>query len=205
MFAKGADDLGPADYVAAIATILPLDQAKIVAAQYPCASFEADLGRSACWWAVAAFIRDAMFLCPALHTANVLSTLPRASAPKVYSYMYTQVLAIVDVVDVFKPLRVFHGSELPSVFDLWPVLIGEGEAAMGAWFGTSWMNFAAKGDPNYAGAPAWPSFGAANETVAISTSAKGVALEPLANYFSETCDFWKANPIASSVIWGGRR
>jgi para-nitrobenzyl esterase len=60
MFAPGPKDLNASGYIGAIATILPLAQAELVAAQYPCADYEADLGQSACWWALAAVIRDSM-------------------------------------------------------------------------------------------------------------------------------------------------
>ena len=103
MFAKGPKDLNETDYVAAIATILPLAQAELVAAEYPCSAFKADLGQSACWWAIAQFIRDAMFACPVQTTASALATQSRISAPKTFAYFYTQVLFIVDIVDLFKP------------------------------------------------------------------------------------------------------
>lgn len=103
MFARGGKDLNASEYVAAIASILPLAQAELVAAQYPCADFEPDLGQSACWWAVAQFIRDGMFACPVQTTAATLTTLPRNSSGQVYAYMYTQVLAVVEIVDLFKP------------------------------------------------------------------------------------------------------
>lgn len=203
MFAPGPKDLNASGYISAIATILPLAQAELVAAQYPCADYEADLGQSACWWAIAALIRDSMFVCPAQTTASTLTALPRNSSGQTFAYMYSQILAIVEIVDLFKPYRVFHGSELLSVFDLWPGLIGEGEAAMGRWFATSWTSFAATGNPNFAGAPAWPAFGANNVTVAISTGADGVVLERLPSFARDACAFWAANPIEAGVVWGG--
>lgn len=203
MFAKGGKDLNASEYIQAIASILPLAQAELVAAQYPCSDFEPDLGQSACWWAVAQFIRDAMFACPVQTTAATLTSLPRANAGKTFAYFYTQILAIVEIVDLFKPYRVFHGSELVSVFDLWPALIGTGEAALGRWIATAWTNFAATGDPNVAGGPAWPPFSQGSTTAAISTSADGVVLELLPSFLKDACAFWAANPIESGVIWGG--
>jgi hypothetical protein len=92
---------------------------------------------------------------------------------------------------------------LLSVFDLWPGLIGEGEEAMGRWFATSWTSFAATGNPNFAGAPTWPAFGANNVTMAISTGAGGVVLERLPSFARDACAFWAANPIEAGVVWGG--
>jgi para-nitrobenzyl esterase len=231
MFARGPKDLNESGYVAAIATILPLAQAELVAAEYPCSAFKADLGQSACWWAIARFIRDAMFACPVQATASELATQSRNSAAKTYAYFYTQVLFIVDIVDLFKPYvsdvetvrhdenspsphthmlahystsyRCFHGSELPLVFDLWPAMWGEGEASMATWFASSWTNFAATGDPNYAGSPAnWLPFGATNSSAVISTGAGGVVVNNTASLLTQQCAFWAANPIAESVIWG---
>ena len=103
MFAPGPKDLNETEYVAEIATILPLAQAKIVAAAYPCSLFKPDLGASACWWGIAQFFRDAMMACPVMTTASTLATQPRSSASKTFAYFYTQVLFIVDIVDLFKP------------------------------------------------------------------------------------------------------
>lgn len=74
---------------------------------------------------------------------------------------------------------------------------------MGKWFASAWTAFAATGNPNFAGGPAWPPFHAAGETMAISTTAEGVVLESLPAYLRETCAFWAANPIEAGVIWGG--
>lgn len=48
LFVRAPKDLNESGFVAAIATILPLPQAELVAAQYPCSDFTADLGQSAC-------------------------------------------------------------------------------------------------------------------------------------------------------------
>ena len=113
-------------------------------------------------------------------------------------------LFIVDIVDLFKPYRCFHGSELPLVFNLWPALIGVGEGALGTWFSTAWTTFAATGNPNSKGAPVWAPFGSLNSTVVISTGVGGVNLTNKQGLLSSQCAFWAANPIASSVIWGGQ-
>ena len=112
-------------------------------------------------------------------------------------------LFIVDIVDFFKPYRCFHGSELPLVFDLWPAMFGEGEAALAAWVAKAWTSFAATGDPNHAGAPApWPPFRNANETLLFDTGAGGVNLTAVPNLLADKCAFWSQNPISEEVIWG---
>jgi carboxylesterase type B len=204
MFVRAPKDLNETTYTAAIAQILGPDLAADVAAQYPCSAYKADLGQGACWWALAAVERDCMFTCPVSTSSFHLANLPgRTNSAHSYAYWYTQVLLVVDIVDLFKPYRCFHGSELPSVFDLWPALIGEGEAAMAQWFVRAWTAFAATGDPNYAGAPgAWSPFGAGNSTLVISTGAGGVSLNNTASIFADPCAFWAAHPVPESVIWG---
>lgn len=138
-----------------------------------------------------------------LSLALTLAIIPTPPPP--FSF-FDHILAVVDVVDLFKPYRVFHGSELPLVFDLWPALIGPGETDLGKFFASAWASFAATGDPNVAGAPAWPSFAAGgNVTLGISTSAQGVVVESLPSFLKDTCAFWAANPIDYSVIWGAER
>jgi hypothetical protein len=207
MFVRAPKDLNESQYTAAIAEILSPDLAVKVAAYYPCSQFKADLGQSSCWWALAAIERDFAFTCPAQSSAYLLSSqASRANAARTFAYFYTQVLFILDIVDIFKPYRCFHGSELPSVFDLWPALWGEGEAAMAQWFTTAWTTFAATGDPNFEGAPgAWAPFGGgegSNSTLVIGTGAGGVNLTNSRGIFADACAFWAANPVPESVIWG---
>ena len=209
MFAKAPKDLTPSAYPAAVAAILGPALADAVVAAYPCSSYKSDLGQSACWWALAAAIRDSCFACPVQSSAAVLAggAGGRSQAGSTYAYFYTQVLAVVEIVDLFKPYRCFHGSELPSVFDLWPALIGEGEVAMAEWFVSAWTSFAATGNPNYAGAPGtWQPFGtSAHSTLVISTGAGGVQLNNTQQLLAGPCEFWAAHPVPESVIWGGGR
>jgi para-nitrobenzyl esterase len=58
MFVRAPKALNASGYTAAIAQILGPVQAPLVAAQYPCSAYQADLGQSACWWALAAVERD---------------------------------------------------------------------------------------------------------------------------------------------------
>ncbi len=92
---------------------------------------------------------------------------------------------MIEIVDLFTPLRCFHASELFSVFDFTVALWGAGEVCqLAGWvvvlvfmlltlrgciycsrggvqtdmaraFVTYWTNFAVTGDPNGAGVPVW--------------------------------------------------
>ena len=203
LFTRAPKDLNASDYVSAILAMLPTlppASAAAVAAQYPCSDFSPALGQSACWWAITRFIRDAMFACPVQSAAALLTGLPgRANGAATFAYAYEQVLFLVDIVDLFKPYRCFHGSELPLVFNLWPTLMGFGEARLGDYMSGAWTAFAATGNPNVPGAPVWAPFGAAASTVRITTSAAGVALNNTPGLLAAQCAFWKANPIPVRV------
>jgi para-nitrobenzyl esterase len=58
MFVRAPKNLNASDYAGAIGAILGAQQAAVVAAEYPCADYKADLGQSDCWWALAAVERD---------------------------------------------------------------------------------------------------------------------------------------------------
>ena len=115
-----------------------------------------------------------------------------------------QVLFIVDIVDLFKPYRCFHGSELPLVFNLWPAMWGEGEDDLAQFFTNSWTSFAASGSPNYAASPAaaWAPFGSTASSAILSTGPGGVNVTNAPGLLADKCAFWRANPIDASVIWG---
>ena len=54
---------------------------------YKFSDFQPALGQSACWWAIAQFIRDAMFACPVEHTAATLAGLPgRVNGAATFAY-----------------------------------------------------------------------------------------------------------------------
>jgi para-nitrobenzyl esterase len=200
MFVRAPKDLNASGYVAEIASVLPGPLSSVVAAEYPCSDFTSDLGQSNCWWGIAQVERDFAFAYPVVHTATTLSTLPsRASSNQVFAYYYTHVLFIVDIVDIFKPYRCFHGSELPAVFNLWPTLWGEGEAAMGQFFTDAWATFAATGNP---GVPKWQTWGTTNGTLVIDTGLGGVNISMAYNHLQEKNTFWANHFVPESVIWG---
>ena len=85
MFAKAPKDLNESGYLAAISEFLPRNQSEIVAKEYPCTDFRADLGQSACWWGVCELERDSMFACPVQKTAAALSAAARANGGNVFA------------------------------------------------------------------------------------------------------------------------
>ena len=131
-----------------------------------------------------------------------------AVAQPAYVYYYNQVLVLVDIIDLFRNLRVFHGSELVSVFDLTVLLWNDAEVAMAKTFVSYWSNFAVTGNPAVGPAtvPAWPAFGAAGNVAIISAiegppvSRTNVTIVQGVN--ADKCAFWAQTPIAESVIWG---
>ena len=155
-------------------------------------------------WAISAVLRDSQMLCPGLQSGAWLTQAGRTQPA--FVYFYTQILAIIDIVDIFRELRCFHGSELVSVFDFSVLLLGPGEPDMAKTFVSYWTNFAMNGDPNVGKpVPKWTSFGAgAGGNVArISTTPAGVNVTMVTGVQGQQCAFWKNVSIAPSVIWGG--
>ena len=110
----------------ALTTALGPALASAVATEYPVAQYEDT------WWTICAVLRDSSMLCPGRDTAGWLSAPSRSPAQSVHVYYYTQVLAVIEIVDLFKPLRCFHASELVSVFDFTVLLWGAGEVRAAA-------------------------------------------------------------------------
>jgi para-nitrobenzyl esterase len=114
------------------------------------------------------------------------------------------VLWIIEyIVDLFKPLGCFHGSELVNVFDLSVLLWGSGESALADVFVDYWTNFAATGNPNGATVPQWLPFTAAADNIAqLDTSAAGPNVTTVNGLRAGICQFWGNITIPESVIWG---
>jgi para-nitrobenzyl esterase len=62
-------------------------------------------------------------------------------------------------------LGAYHGAELPYVFDTHDAWLPTGpeDVALGRAMNAAWAQFAATGDPNGDGGPAWPEYGASGE------------------------------------------
>jgi para-nitrobenzyl esterase len=201
LFNSAPDGLNASDYVAALAAELGESLAEIVAAEYPPTYAESP------WWSISTVLRDSQMLCPARTTATLLNSPLRVNGTKpVYAYFYTQILELIDIVDIFRPLRCFHGSELVSVFDLQILLWGAGEQAMADTFVGYWTTFMNTGSPNGPNLPTWDPFtgnGTGQDLFAdISTTPAGVNVTMITGLQAQECAFWAANPIPEYVIWG---
>jgi hypothetical protein len=84
-------------------------------------------------------------ICPGKQSAAWLTGPQRQGGSfPVYTYYFVHTLLIVDIVDLFKPLGCFHGSELVNVFDLSIAMLGPGEPELGKQFVRYWVNFGIK-------------------------------------------------------------
>lgn len=128
---------------------------------------------------------DAIFTCP---TRKYARALVKAGAP-VYRYQLKRALDV----GAMATLGATHASELPYVFGNNDTLQGGvddrgqplREIAM-----RYWTRFAAKGDPNGASDPAWPTYDAATDPYMVLD----LPPAPAKGLLTETCDFWDALP-----------
>jgi len=122
------------------------DLAKLVLKEYKVSSFKRHKWGTAAFWACAEVITDYAMACAARRSARFQS----AQTPQVYLYQFTHELAAIKVLEAAskKPLGVFHGSELPFVFDTFDNFLGKKEKRLSQTFIDYWTTFAANGDPN---------------------------------------------------------
>ena len=135
----------PDEYRAAVTAMAPAAAAAILA-EYPAESYAS--GRAA----MIAVTTDALFTCGARRT--VRAALAGQGQP-VYRYFFTHTMAG----GVLRALGAFHGLELFFVFghlDTTGYTPTADEQALSVAMMHAWANFAATGDPNGTGAPAWP-------------------------------------------------
>jgi para-nitrobenzyl esterase len=138
------------EYQAAIAALVP-QHVDAALALYPAASYANPRA------AYVAFLTDVLFVCPARAQARAMAALE----PHTYLYAFTRQNLAGSVVG----LGVFHGSELPYVFDnfSFPFLaLGSDETLAGA-MGGYWTRFASQLDPNLDSAIAWPQYTEADD------------------------------------------
>ncbi len=147
--------------------------------QYPIASYPSPTR------ALAEVTGDAFFVCPARRTARLASA---AGAP-VYLYTF-QRLPSQPLLD---DAGVIHSAEIPFVFgiDTFPLgKVGPDGLPLSEAMQGYWTRFAATGDPNGAGALAWPPYDAAGDQHMLLDLplAAGTA------HKQAVCDFWDALP-----------
>jgi len=143
-----------------------------VLALYPASAYSSPAA------ALADLLGDGCFVCPTRQTARALST----GGVSTHLYSFTRVPASVS-----QPfLGCYHGAELPFVFDTPAAPWSTGEGALSAAMTGYWTRMAAAGDPNGAGATAWPSHAQATDAhlQLDLTVAAGAALR------KAQCDFW---------------
>jgi para-nitrobenzyl esterase len=137
----------------------------------------------------AAFIAltsDAKFICTARYVARTAS---RAQPEPVYRYFYTHVLDGTPTLPLYAEEGAFHGQELAPLFRHL-MLLGytpsAGELALSDAMDGYWSRFAAAGDPNGAGAVAWPPYDAATDPVILLDDTQAASAGVRTKY----CDFW---------------
>lgn len=201
LFNNAPTDLNASDYLSAMESWIGPELAVEVAQVYPPTYAESP------WWSFCAILRDSQMLCPGKDTGIWMNNPNRINGTKpVFVYFYTQILFLIDIVDVFKPLRCFHGSELVSVFDFTLLLWGFGESDMARTFVTYWTNFAINGNPNGPTVPIWNPFLGNSTTLdniaQISTTDTGVNVTMINGLQTNECGFWDGHRVNESIIWG---
>ncbi|MGH8082674.1 MAG: carboxylesterase/lipase family protein [Lysobacter sp.] len=174
-FKAGSDD-GP--YRAQLRKAFDADRAAAIASEYPLARY----GSPALAWA--AMDTDYSAACPALQNdRDLMRYVP------VYAYEFADPHPPGADEDAGFALAAYHGSELPSLFDMGPsyaALNAEQRELARSMIGY-WSRFAANGDPNATDAPHWPKFDGRN---ALSLAPDRIG--PIDFADDHRCEFWQA-------------
>eukprot|EP00163_Fabomonas_tropica_P018035 TRINITY_DN3204_c0_g1_i11.p1 TRINITY_DN3204_c0_g1~~TRINITY_DN3204_c0_g1_i11.p1 ORF type:complete len:250 (+),score=52.22 TRINITY_DN3204_c0_g1_i11:145-894(+) len=143
---------------------------------YPSANYKTP------WWAVSAVWTDSLMKCPARRSARYISSAANGTNPVYYYFFDYEPL----IARLSPYLGVFHGAELPFVFDDAWLLIGKEEQDLGHKVSQYWTTFAANGDPNAAGQVNWPTYnGTTDMNMYLDMNIRsGSGLQKTA------CDFW---------------
>jgi para-nitrobenzyl esterase len=176
--------LSAAGYIPAIAATLgvPVPVAAAIAGVYPLAAYPSPSV------ALGAIGTDAAFSCNARLSASLLS-----KYVPTYQYEFNDPAApMLYFPPVSFPTGAYHASELDYVFDLNrtpvpnPGLDPAQQSLSDAMVGY-WTQFAHSGDPNSAGAPAWPAFGSSDlfQSLHPSTPTTGTGFA-----VDHKCAFW---------------
>jgi para-nitrobenzyl esterase len=132
---------------------------------YPVSDYDSPL------WALVAVESDVAYTCGVRRFADVAAS-AKAAAP-VWRYLFT-----------YAPdeLRAQHGAELDPLFGAHPP--GDPEYALSELLKTTWIRFAATGDPNGPGTPDWPQHTAANDNFLVLDDPPSLG----AAYHDAACD-----------------
>jgi len=105
-----------------------------------------------------ALVTDLVFTCPARRVARAMHGQP------VYRYLFSHVTAK----NAAANKGATHGSEIPFVFGTQSSPTAE-ERTLATTMVGYWTHFARTGDPNVAGAPAWPAYDAKDSYIELAT------------------------------------
>jgi para-nitrobenzyl esterase len=136
------------DYRRAVQAALPT-LADYVLPIYPAADYPSPKA------AFDALVRDAFFLCPTRKLVQLVS----AQQPNTYLYQFTHLPPLAQRTN----LGAFHGAELAYVFGNMPAYYKPADRRLAAAIMGYWTRFATDGDPNGAGAAAWPRYDATSD------------------------------------------
>jgi para-nitrobenzyl esterase len=149
--------------------------ADAVAAYYPLAAY-ADPGA-----ALSAVFGDGFIACPNIDTAVLL-------APQVPTYHYQFTYPDADfIIPTEFDLGAFHAADVQFVFGI-PAqgMFTDMEQELSSQIIGYWSRFAASGDPNGGGAPAWPRLDAAGRYLELD-----LTLSERRDAKGAECDFWR--------------
>ncbi len=152
---------------------------------YPLAAYGADAALQPSF-AIAAAGTDSGFSC---NGANVSARIA-AQGGRVWHYEFRDqnALPIIGAIGgkygLSLPQGAAHATELPYLFTLAAAPGDAGRDALSDIMTTYWTNFARAGDPNGAGAPAWPPYSAGSVQALDETAAGGVRPTPAAAFLA---------------------
>lgn len=225
-------DATPEEYDAYMHELMPPELADRIVAEYPAAMYngseDGKVPGHGAFWACARAVGDGLFTCPARRTARAFANSHAATAAarsgeedgsegeaaSQWLYFFNHTLDLLDIAEPFDPddvdpMGVFHGSELPFVFDFEVGLRGDGEPSLAKAMGAFWSGLAIAQDPN--GGPAasgasapWPAFTEAGDEAMVLATPVGTAVAPEAGLKSVKCDFWDLdeNYIPTANVFG---
>jgi para-nitrobenzyl esterase len=153
-------------------------RAPAVLAEYPLASFSApDVANSI-------LLGDALFNC-GTRGANLL--LAGRNVP-VYAYEFNDPAAPAPIKSPYMPLLAAHSTELPYIFQTAKTQMTRHQQQLSDQMIRYWANFAASGNPNGPGMPAWPAYTISRER--FQQLAPG-AVTSIDSYVARhKCEFW---------------
>jgi para-nitrobenzyl esterase len=163
------------------------DRANDIAKVYPASEFAMPVLA----WSAAA--TDAAWACPTLGNARAL-----AARGPTYAYEFAEPsppnpgFRLAPGV----PLGSAHATELAFLFDFppKPSELTAPQAQLADQMIGYWSRFAATGDPNGAGAPRWPRFGA-NGVEVMQLRSDGPGVHPSDAWRDHHCAFWATVPV----------